>query len=70
MDLGPLAPLGTPTIREIQPSQNVDLVRPQDPRFYPPLASHESGARDEYARGRRPTSGHQGQPSRTVTRFR
>ncbi|PYX69552.1 MAG: hypothetical protein DMG78_21660 [Acidobacteria bacterium] len=49
MDLGPLAPLGTPTIREIQPSQNVDLVRPQDPRFYPPLASHESGAR-EYLR--------------------
>ncbi len=49
MDLGPLAPLGTPTVREIQPSQNVDLVRPLDPRFYPPLASHESGAR-EYLR--------------------
>jgi len=49
MDLGPLAPLGTPTVRELPPSQNVDVVRPLDPRFYPPLASHESGAR-EYLR--------------------
>src|SRR5215470_2173178 len=51
MDLGPLAPLSTPAVREMQPSQsqNVDLVRSLDPRFYPPLASHESGA-GEYLR--------------------
>src|SRR5215467_6063568 len=52
MDLGPLAPLNSPAIREVQQpsqSQNVDLVRSLDPRFYPPLASHESGA-GEYLR--------------------
>ncbi len=49
MDLGPLAPLNTPAVREIQPSQNVELSRPLDARFYPQLASHESGA-GEYLR--------------------
>jgi polysaccharide biosynthesis transport protein len=51
MDLGPLAPLNTPAVREVQPSQsqNLDLVRSLDPRFYPPLASHEAGA-GEYLR--------------------
>jgi len=49
MDPGPLAPLSNPIARDIQPSQNADLTRPTDPRLYPQLASHESGA-SEYLR--------------------
>lgn len=49
MDPGPLVPLSTPNIRELQSSQNVDVARPLDPRFYAPQASHESGA-GEYLR--------------------
>jgi len=49
MDPGPLAPLNNPIVREMQPSQAIDLTRPMDPRFYPPLASHEHGA-GEYLR--------------------
>ena len=48
MDLGPLAPLGNP-VREIQTSQNVDLSRPLDARFYQQPAAHDSGV-GEYLR--------------------
>jgi polysaccharide biosynthesis transport protein len=41
MDLGPLAPVSNSTVREIQPSQVLDLGRPMDPRFYPQPAPHE-----------------------------
>ena len=33
MDLGPLVPVGNPTGREIQTSQNADLSRPLDLAF-------------------------------------
>lgn len=49
MDLGPLAPLSTAPVREIQPSQNIDLIRPLDPRFHPIVGPHDSGI-SEYIR--------------------
>ncbi|HYM79304.1 MAG TPA: polysaccharide biosynthesis tyrosine autokinase [Candidatus Dormibacteraeota bacterium] len=49
MDLGPLAPVSNSTVRELQPSQNLDLGRPTDPRVYSQLAPHESAA-GEYLR--------------------
>src|SRR5579864_3099930 len=42
MDLGPLAPLNSPPIRELQPSPNLDLGRPAGVPFYPTLPAHES----------------------------
>jgi len=49
MDLGPLAPLGNPAVREIQPSQNLELGRPVDGRFYQQPPAHDSGV-GEYLR--------------------
>jgi polysaccharide biosynthesis transport protein len=49
MDLGPLSPAGSPSVREIQPSQNMNLGRPLDPRFYQQQPVHDSGA-GEYLR--------------------
>src|SRR6516165_5821470 len=44
MELGPLAPIHNPAARELQPSQNLDVGKPADPRFYPQIATHESVA--------------------------
>jgi len=49
MDSGPLAPLSNGTVREIQPSQLLDLGRPLPSRFYSELQSTESTA-GEYLR--------------------
>src|SRR5690349_14720914 len=49
MDFGPLAPLSNSSLREIQPSQPVDMGRPIDPRFYSQVSNHESIA-GEYLR--------------------
>ena len=49
MDLGPLAPVNSPAIRELQPSPNLDLGRPAGTALYPALPSHESMA-GEYLR--------------------
>ncbi len=42
MDFGPLVPANSPVIRELQPTQNLDLGRPGGPRLYPDLPSQES----------------------------
>ncbi len=42
MDFGPLVPANSPTVREMQPSQGLDLGRPTGPRLYPDLPSQES----------------------------
>ena len=42
MDSGPLIPANSPVVRELQPSQNLDLGRPGGPRLYPDLPSQES----------------------------
>ena len=49
MDSGPLAPVNNGTVREIQPSQFLDLGRPLPNRVYPELHSSESAA-GEYLR--------------------
>src|SRR5215470_13984969 len=49
MDLGPLAPVNSPAVREIQPSPNLDLGRSAGTTFYPAVPSHESTA-GEYLR--------------------
>src|SRR5215471_11062250 len=49
MDLGPLAPVNSPAVREIQPSPNLDLGRSAGTTFYPALPTHESTA-GEYVR--------------------
>src|SRR5579862_8397941 len=49
MDLGPLAPMNNPAVREIQPSPNLDLGRPSGTPFYPMPPTHESTA-GEYLR--------------------
>jgi succinoglycan biosynthesis transport protein ExoP len=49
MDLGPLAPMNSPAIRELQPSPNLDFGRPAGTPFYPALPAHESTA-GEYVR--------------------
>ena len=49
MDLGPLTPVNSPAVREIQPSPNLDLGRPAGAPFYPALPAHESTA-GEYLR--------------------
>jgi len=42
MDFGPLVPANNQIIREIQPTQGMDLARLPGPRIYPELPSHES----------------------------
>jgi succinoglycan biosynthesis transport protein ExoP len=42
MDSGSLIPASDPVVREIQPSQVLDLRKPTGPRLYPDLPSHES----------------------------
>ena len=49
MDLGPLAPANNPSVREIQPSQSLDLARPLGLQFQPDFSPHESTA-GEYFR--------------------
>ena len=49
MDFGPLVPANNPIVREMQPTQGLDLGRPAGPQFYPQLPSHES-ALGEYLR--------------------
>lgn len=49
MDSGPLAPLSNGTVRELQPSQILDLGRPTSSRIYPELSPNESVAA-EYLR--------------------
>jgi len=49
MDFGPLAPLTNSSIREMQPSQTMDMGRSIDSRFYPQVSHHESVA-GEYLR--------------------
>ena len=49
MDLGPLAPVNNPAVREIQASQGIDMARPVDARFYSQLPPHDPGA-GEYLR--------------------
>ena len=49
MESGPLIQANNPLIREIQPSQGLDLGRPAGPHFYPQLGPHES-AIGEYIR--------------------
>src|SRR5271166_4707131 len=49
MDSGPLAPVNNSAVREIQPSQSLDLGRSPSPRLYPDLPSTESVA-GEYVR--------------------
>jgi len=49
MDFGPLASASNPIVREIQPSQSLDLGRPMGPQFHSEPSSHESTA-GEYLR--------------------
>jgi len=49
MDFGPLASANNTSVREIQPSQNLDLGRPVGLQFHPDPSSHESTA-GEYVR--------------------
>jgi succinoglycan biosynthesis transport protein ExoP len=42
MDFGPLVPANQPTVRELQPTQGVDLGRAGGPRLYPDLPPQES----------------------------
>src|SRR5579872_2632092 len=49
MDIGPLAPVNNPAVRELQPSPNLDLGKPAGASFYPMLRTHESTA-GEYIR--------------------
>lgn len=42
MDSGPLIPASSPVIRELQPTQTLDLGRSGVPRLYPDLPSQES----------------------------
>jgi polysaccharide biosynthesis transport protein len=49
MDLGPLASASNSAVREIQPSQNLDLARSLSSHIYPEPFSHESTA-GEYIR--------------------
>jgi len=49
MDLGPLAPVNNPNVREIQSPQNLDLGRPSDARFYQQPPAHDAGVA-EYLR--------------------
>jgi succinoglycan biosynthesis transport protein ExoP len=42
MDFGPLVPASNPAVREIQPTENLDMGRPTGPRLYPDLPSQES----------------------------
>lgn len=42
MDFGPLVPANSPTVREMQPSQGLDLGRPTGPSLYPDRPSQES----------------------------
>jgi succinoglycan biosynthesis transport protein ExoP len=42
MDFGPLVPDSNPAVREIQPTQSLDMARPGGPRLYPDLPSQES----------------------------
>ncbi len=49
MDLGPLAAVNNPAVRELQPSPNLELGRPAGTSFYPMLPTHES-ATGEYIR--------------------
>ncbi len=46
MDFGPLVQANNPTVREIQPAQNLDLGRLAGPQFYPQLPSHDSPISD------------------------
>src|SRR5215469_4054898 len=48
MDFGPLAPTSN-SVREVQPSQALDLGRPTGLQFHPDASSHESTA-GEYVR--------------------
>jgi polysaccharide biosynthesis transport protein len=49
MDLGPLASVNSPAVREIQPSPNLDLGRPAGNPLYATVPAHESTA-GEYLR--------------------
>lgn len=49
MELGHLPSVTDSTVRELQPSQSLDLGRPMVPQFHPELFSHESAA-GEYFR--------------------
>ncbi len=49
MDFGPLASASNPIVREIQPSQSLELGRPMGPQFHSEPSSHESAA-GEYLR--------------------
>jgi succinoglycan biosynthesis transport protein ExoP len=42
MEFGPLVPAASPTVREIQPAQALDLTRSIGPRLYPDLPPQES----------------------------
>jgi exopolysaccharide transport family protein len=42
MDSGPLVQASNPIVREIQPTQGLDLGRPTGPRLYPDLPSQDS----------------------------
>src|SRR3954454_12783632 len=42
MDFGPLVSANNPNLRELQPSQGLDLSRLGGPRLYPELPAHES----------------------------
>ena len=46
MDFGPLVPASNPIVREIQPTQGVDLGNAGGPRLYPQLPSQESALGD------------------------
>ena len=46
MDSGPLVQASNPIIRELQPTQGLDLGRPAGPRPYPDLPQHESAIGD------------------------
>jgi capsular exopolysaccharide synthesis family protein len=46
MDFGPLVQASNPGVREIQPTQGLDLGNPGGPRLYPQLPSQESALGD------------------------
>ena len=48
MDLGPLVPANNPVVREMQPSQGLDLTRSLTPRIYHDLSPHDSTLGETY----------------------
>ena len=48
MEFGPLVPPSNPHLREMQPAQGLDLIRPAGPRLYPDMPPQESSIGESF----------------------